>query len=330
VYGAWVGIRPVIASITEPDDFTGSGSGSIVVKIPERASGVAIGGILKDAGVVKTAKAFVSAYEDNPAAASIQPGSYKLRSRMAAAAAIETLLDPQARLLSRVTIPEGKRLVQILDLLAKGTGIPRADFTKAAKDSEALGLPASARGNAEGYLFPATYDVQPGDTATQILAAMVERGQAAVREAGIPEARQHELLTLASIVEVEAGSVADMGRVARVFANRLAGSTGDRRLQSDATVNYATNGSGITTSDAQRNSPSRYNTYRWPGLPPGPVCSPGLAAMKAAVSPTPGRWSYFVTVNPDTGETRFAVTAQEHLANVEVFQAWLRAHPGRR
>jgi UPF0755 protein len=115
-----------------------------------------------------------------------------------------------------------------------------------------------------------------------------------------------------------------MGKVARVLNNRLATSM---PLQLDTTVNYATGKTGLTTSDEDRANPSPYNTYVHPGLPPGPISNPGEEALKAVLSPTPGPWLFFVVVNPDTGETRFAVTPQEHEQNVKLFQAWLRAHP---
>jgi UPF0755 protein len=249
---------------------------------------------------------------------------------MASASAVTALLAPKNRLVTRVTLREGLRLSQILDLVAKQTKIPRSQLAKAAKDAEGIGLPASAKGNAEGYLFPATYDVQPGTTARKLLGDMVGRTEAALREAGVPAAREHEILTLASIVQVEAGSVEDMGKVARVFRNRLAKvDRGIGTLNSDATVSYATNSFAITTTPQQRRSPSPYNTYLKPGLPPGPISSPGLEAMKAALSPTPGPWVYFVTVDPDTGETRFSTTLAQHEEAVKIFQAWLRKHPGR-
>ncbi len=325
VYAAWAGLRPLLASFNEPDDFAGPGTGAVTVKIPDGASGAAIGGVLKDAGVVKTGKAFVDAYSDNPAAAGIQPGTYRLKLEMTGAGAVEALLDPQARLLSRVTIREGLRLTTILDELAKSTGIPREQFVKAAQDAEGIGLPPSAEGKAEGYLFPATYDIEPGETAAEILTKMVERGNDARREAGIPEASERRLMTLASMVQAESGSEADMGKIARVFANRL---KVGQKLESDATVAFAFNSFAVFTTDAQRAAPRPYNTYLYKGLPPGPICSPGLEALRAAMAPPPGKWFYFVTVNLKTGETRFAETFAAHQANNRLLQAWLRDNPG--
>jgi UPF0755 protein len=141
----------------------------------------------------------------------------------------------------------------------------------------------------------------------------------------IPEDQRLSVVTEASIVQAEAGSVDDMGKVARVLDNRLADGM---PLQLDTTVNYANGKSGITTTTEDRQNASPYNTYLHPGLPPGAISNPGEEALRAVLNPTPGDWRFFVVVNPDTGETRFAVTAEEHGANVLLFQQWLQANPG--
>jgi UPF0755 protein len=132
-------------------------------------------------------------------------------------------------------------------------------------------------------------------------------------------------VTEASIVQAEAGSTEDMGKVARVLDNRLADGM---PLQLDTTVNYANGKSGITTTSEDRQNPSPYNTYVHPGLPPGAISNPGEEALRAVLDPTPGDWRFFVVVDPDTGETRFAVTAEEHQQNVLLFQQWLQDNPG--
>jgi UPF0755 protein len=115
-----------------------------------------------------------------------------------------------------------------------------------------------------------------------------------------------------------------MGKVATVLNNRLADGM---PLQLDTTVNYANGKSGLTTTPADRQNPSPYNTYLHPGLTPGPIGNPGEEALRAVLNPTPGAWRYFVVVDPSTGETRFAVTGAEHQQNVLLFQKWLREHP---
>jgi UPF0755 protein len=143
---------------------------------------------------------------------------------------------------------------------------------------------------------------------------------------GVTPDKAQQVLTIASIVQAEGRATPDLPKVARVIENRLAKAM---PLQMDSTVHFISRRRGKAgTSDAERRSASPYNTYLAAGLPPGPIDSPGLSAMQAALNPTPGPWLYFVAVNPATGETRFAVTAAAHAANVKVFLAWCQSHPG--
>jgi UPF0755 protein len=224
-----------------------------------------------------------------------------------------------------VTIPEGVRMVDTLQRVADATGMPLTDLQAAAADPAALGLPAYANGALEGFLFPATYDVEPGDTAVSVLSAMVARTVQALDDLGVAEDQRLTVLTEASLVQAEASTTEDMAKVARVLDNRLAIGM---PLQLDTTVNYANGKAGITTTPEDRQNPSPYNTYVHPGLPPGPISNPGEESLRAVLNPTPGDWRYFVVVDPDTGDTRFAVTGAEHEQNVLLFQRWLQAHPG--
>jgi UPF0755 protein len=118
----------------------------------------------------------------------------------------------------------------------------------------------------------------------------------------------------------------DRAKVARVIYNRL---DKDRKLELDSTVTYAERLKTTTTTKEDRKSKSKYNTYRYKGLPPGPISAPGKAALEAAANPEKGKWLYFVTVNLDTGETRFTDTEEAHEKNVAAFQAWCQANTGR-
>ncbi len=115
-----------------------------------------------------------------------------------------------------------------------------------------------------------------------------------------------------------------MGPVARVLDNRL---KINMKLQLDSTVSYATQKFNVTTTSADRASKSRYNTYEYTGLPVGPISNPGEAALAAALKPAPGPWLFFVTTDPSTGLTKFAVDKAGHDRNVLEFQQWLRDHP---
>jgi UPF0755 protein len=305
-------------------DYTGQGTGEVQIRVQDGDTLSDIGRTLVKADVIASMGPFVDAAETNAASVGIQPGVYGMRLQMSGQAALDRLLEPASRLLSRVTLPEGLTVQRTLARIAEETGRPVEEFQAAAADAAALGLPAYANGQLEGFLFPATYDVEPDDAPADVLRDMVTRSQQAFAELGIPEDQRLIVVTKASLVQAEAGSVEDMGKVARVLENRLADGM---PLQLDTTVNYANGKGGITTSAQDRANPSPYNTYVHPGLPPGAINNPGEDALRAVLNPTPGDWRFFVVVDPDTGDTRFAATAAEHEQNVLLFQQWLRANP---
>jgi UPF0755 protein len=249
-------------------------------------------------------------------------GFYKVKKEMASDDVIALLVDPENIVTDDVTIPEGLRVVDVVDILAKETDFSKADFQKVLDKPEQLGLPDYAEGNPEGYLFPSTYSFGPNEKPVDMLTDMVKRWEQAAQDADL-EARAEalgytpaELMTIASLVEAE-GRGDDMPKVARVIYNRLenpgtAGQNGS--LQIDATVNYAADnelGAVPTEEEIQLDSP--YNTYENIGLPPGPIEAPGDAAMAAAANPADGDWYYYVTVNLATGKTKFATSYDEFL-----------------
>lgn len=300
------------ALLAPPPDYTGDGSGRVLFQVKSGDTVSEIGRNLKAEGVVKSVDAFSDAAKDEPAAQDIQVGYYELKKQLPAKDALDILVDPDNLVQSTVTIPEGLRVDDILPRLAKATDIPLAKYKSAVKDGKAIGLPSYAKGNAEGYLFPATYAFPPDADATDVLATMVDRWRQAAEEADLEAAAKKlgytpgELMIVASLVESEANRDQDRGKVARVIYNRLETDATNGLLQIDATVNYALGrdlGLGLTKKDLDVDSP--YNTRKYPGLPPTPIEAPGDDAIEAAADPTPGDWIYYVTVNLDTGETRF-------------------------
>ena len=320
-------LRPLVTGLSTTNDYVGAGSGAVSVVVQAGDAGRTIGASLEKAGVVKAAAAFSAAAAKDPRAASIQPGTYTLHAHMSAVSALAMLLDPANRKVPRVTIREGLWVSEIVKELSSRTGRPLADYTVALEDPAMLGLPPEAQGDAEGYLFPSTYEFEPKTTAAEQLHTMVAKSLEELDKLGVTPDKIQRVLTIASIVEAEASDSADRPKVARVLENRL---TKQMPLQLDSTVSFVAKRRGkLTTTDAERASKSPYNTYLVAGLPPGPIDSPGVSAMKAAVNPTPGPWFYFVAVNPDTGETRFAVDAAGHEANVKIFQKWCLVNPGK-
>ena len=329
---AYTVLRPVVDGFLESNDYPGPGSGTVEVVVNDGDSGRTIAQSLQKAGVVKTAKAYLDAAATDKRASSIQPGSYTFREQMSAKDALAVLVDPANRDVPRVTIREGLWKNEIFAALSKGTGVPLKDYQAAAKDPAALGLPAPAKGNLEGWLFPSTYEFPTKATAVEQLKTMVAKTGSVLDKAGVAEQDRQRVLTIASIVEGEVSGDADRAKVARVVENRLAshGPPSYGLLQMDSTVHYAVQKRGKAgTTDADRQSSSPYNTYKVQGLPPGPINSPGAASIEAAAHPAAGSWLFFVTVDPDTGETKFATTQAEHDANVREFQTWCREHADR-
>ena len=310
-----------------PADYEGSGTGSVSVVVEEGQTGSQIAQRLADAGVVASSGAFVEALRSNPGS-ELQPGTYTLREHMAAAEAL-TLMRSGGRTTNRVTVREGMWQSEVFQTLSAATGTPVAEYQKAVaaarKNPEVLGLPSSAKGNAEGYLFPATYQFDPGTSATVQLKTMVSHAKAELDRLGVPADEAEKIMIIASLVEAEAKADADRPKVARVIYNRLAL---PMRLQLDSTVSYGVQKRAVTTSDAERAATNPYNTYVRDGLPAGPVDNPGAASIEAARNPAAGTWLFFVTVNPETGETVFSDTKEQHDKAVLQFQAWCQAHPG--
>ncbi|GEL45017.1 ABC transporter substrate-binding protein [Cellulomonas hominis] len=308
-------------------DYPGPGSGEVQVTVASGDTGVAIGQTLHDAGVVATVKAFTDAYAANPGATSIQPGTYALQLEMRAADAVNALLDEANRVSSRVTIPEGYTAAQVYQRIYEVTTIPVEDLQAAAADPAAIGLPAEANGNVEGWLFPSTYEVEPGTTAAGLLSQMVAQTTSQLTSKGVPQDRWEDVLIRASIIEREAKHDEDRPKMARAIQNRLDIAM---PLQIDAIVAYGLGKSGteLTYADTKDAQPpyNPYNVYKLPGLPPTPIASPGGASIDAVLNPAEGDWLFWVTVNLDTGETKFASTFDEHQEYRDELRAWQEAN----
>ncbi len=303
---------------------TGNGKTTTITILPGQI-GADVANSLAKAGVTKTNQAFYDLLLKQKKSPNFEPGTYKLGEQISAKAALAEISDPANRVVSKVVIPEGFNLQQILTRLNTKTGVPMSQLQAEAKNFTQFGLPAGAP-NLEGFLFPATYDFSPGTTAKVMLQTMVTRMNASLKSHGVAPADELRILTLASIIQKEGGTSADFYKVSRVFTNRLAI---NMPLQSDATVSYGAGSKTISTTGAQRADASNpYNTYAHAGLPIGPIAAPGDTAIDAALHPVAGPWIYFVLVNGYTGETVYSTTAAGQAAGVKQWQTWLRAHPG--
>ena len=317
------GVELLTDKLASPGDYPGPGHGKVVFEVETGDTIAQMGRNLKAKGVVKSVDSFTAAALDEPDSTGIQVGFYELQKEMPAAEALSVLVDPANLVKNTVTIPEGLRVTDILDILADKTDFDRAAYEKVLENPDSIGLPAYANGNPEGYLFPSTYDFGPKDKPKDILTKMVARWQQAAEELDLEGGAAAlgytpaEVMTIASLVEAEAKLDPDYGKVARVIYNRLDvpnDSDTNGLLQIDASVNYGLDqqlGVALTTEQLQQDTP--YNTYLRPGLPPTPIEAPGNKAIEAALNPTEGPWYFYVTTNLATGETKFAETYDEFL-----------------
>jgi len=323
--GHWA-VDKVKSALGNTPDYPGPGSGSVTVQVRSGATSAAIGRDLKAAGVVESVGAFTDAAQADQRSRGIQVGYYQLKKQMKAADALAILVNPKNLIQARLTIPEGYRVKDIVKAIGAKTDIKAAQVNAALKKPQALGLPDAAKGNPEGYLFPATYTVVPGETAEQLLKQMVAKTVAVQKSLDVATKAQklgfttEQIMTIASILEYEGSRDEDYPKIARAIYNRL---DKGMALQSDATVAYANNLSGtVWTTKAQRDNPSPYNTYVHTGLPPAPIGSPGAKTIEAALNPVQGPWLYWLVVNLKTGETRFNTTLEGHNRDKAVLQQY--------
>ncbi|MFF9196171.1 endolytic transglycosylase MltG [Streptomyces sp. NPDC014779] len=330
----YVGYKFWQGRFAEAPDYAGEGTGEVQVEIPQDAGGYVIGNILKKAGVVASVDAFVSAQQKNPRGLSIQAGAYTLKKEMSAEAAVRLMLSPASQ--AGLTIPEGKRNAWVYEQIDKKLEL-KAGTTQGVAKAKAndLGLPDWAKNHEnvkdplEGFLFPAKYPVVKGQKPEDVLRKMVSRTNAEYTKLDLDaKARElglkgpWELVTVASLVQVEGKYKHDFDKVSRVVYNRLKPGNMETvgRLEFDSTINYLRGESTLDVGQVKdlRQIDDPYNTYRVQGIIPGPISNPGLDALHSAMNPTPGPWYYFVSINEN--KTVFAVTIAEHNRNVAEYE----------
>ena len=292
------------------------------VEIPVGTGSVSMGKRLADAGVIRSAEAFRLAVWMRGSGRRLQAGEYRFDRPMTTAEVVDKIArgDVYVRAL---TFREGltnREMAALFESAGFGTA---AEFLKAARNAQLVSDIDPAARDLEGYLFPDTYTLPRTATATQLVERMVSRFKKALTPELREQAAAHglnvrELVTLASLVEKETGKAEERPIVAGVYANRL---RIRMPLQCDPTVIYALMLAGrydgnIRREDLQMDSP--YNTYRYPGLPPGPIAAPGEASLRAAAAPAAVPYLYFVSRND--GSHVFAATLDEHNRNVATYQ----------
>jgi UPF0755 protein len=297
-------VVPRVIDYFQVPDYSGTGTGtaSVVIKAGDSAGDIA--STLKKDGVIKSTKAFTNAASDNSASQSLQPGVYNLRHHMSGKSALAALLDPKSRdRASNALVPEGATTLDVSATLTKLCGpAQQGAIQQALRSGPDLGIPvtykvgAKVATSAEGFLYPATYTIDPPCKPVEVLQKMVLRFISQDRDthfaatAAKSGLTPYQALIVASIAQSEAKYEADMPKVVRTILNRLNAS---QPLQFDSTSSY---GCKLIKQARciynQLDSP--YNTYTHKGLPPTPIDNPGAPAMAAAVHPATGNYLFFV------------------------------------
>jgi len=315
------------------DLYRGYNDTELFVTIPPGSGSAEIARALVDAGIVKDMWAFRAALWWSGDARKLKAGEYRFDRPMSALDVIGKLArgDVFGR---RVTFPEGLTIAEMAKIYESHELGKGSDFIAAARDVSLVADLDPAAKDLEGYLFPETYTLPRGIPAARMIRTMVDR----FKTVFTPEMRQRavdqgmtvrQIVTLASLVEKETAQADERPLVAAVYRNRLTIGMG---MQADPTVVYALQKAGRYDGNIRRQDlafDSPYNTYRYPGLPPGPIASPGRASLEAALAPADVKYVYFVSRNDGTHV--FASTLDEHNRNVQKFQVeYFRAQRAQR
>ncbi|MFF1713921.1 endolytic transglycosylase MltG [Streptomyces sp. NPDC058268] len=316
---------------TSPD-YAGEGTGLATVDIPKGAGGYVIGQKLKEAGVVKSVDAFVSAQAQHDKGNTIQEGVYVLKKEMSAKSAVELMLSPKSR--NNLIIPEGRRNSWVYSQIDARLELDKGTTAGVAKKEwKSLGLPDWANTNKdikdplEGFLYPSSYPVAKGQKPEAVLKKMVAHATQKYDELSLKSKAAElqlkdplQVLTVASLVQAEGMTHDDFKKMASVVYNRLktSNTVTNQKLEFDSTYNYLKRQSEINIPISKiRTDPDPYNTYYHRGLPPGPIGNPGDEALAATLAPDRGGWMFFISV--DGKKTQFTKTLTEHEKLVKEF-----------
>ena len=340
-------VNYVLAKYIEPVDQ--NDATPIEVTIPASSSASSIARILYGAcgydkdGLISSTAAFKVYVDFVGKANSLKAGTYVLSKNMSIKQIVEELCEGNpAKATVKFTIPEGYTIQNIAKVLQEKGLIQNEDqLYVAARTGEAFAnfafiADAGATMNAtsrsyvlEGYLFPDTYEVYADASVETILVKMLNRFNEVYSEEYVSRAQQlgmtmDQVVTLASLIEREAAAPGDFSKVSAVFHNRL---KQDMPLQSCASLSYALGVTKYVFNATEQATESLYNTYKFKGLPVGPVCNPGKAAIEAALYPNEqflaDGYLFFCNQNPkETSELVFAKTYEEHEQNVEKYQQY--------
>jgi UPF0755 protein len=290
----------------------------VFINIPPRTGTREIAGMLQGAGVIRDKWQFLAARAINRQA-NLQAGEYKFDRPMTPWEVFAKIARGDV-FYYELRVPEGSNMFDIAASLEKLGLIKREDFLTVARDPSLIRDIAPEAPTLEGYLFPSTYRMIRQTTAQQLAREMTNQFRRVWKDLAGADADVNRVVTLASLVEKETAVPEERPEIASVYANRLAVGM---KLDCDPTTIYAAILEGryrgtIYRSDLE--SPNPYNTYRTPGLPPGPIANPGVASLKAAVAPIQTKYLYFVAKPDGSGAHVFSETLEQHNAAVRDYR----------
>jgi len=294
------------------------GTGNAVVFIPKGSGVRQIKTILGSKGLVGDDVRFLILAQLSGLAGSLRAGEYSIPYGLTPGKVLH-ILERGEVLQHKITIPEGLTASQIGAIFAEDKWVERERFDTLITDQDFIRTLGLNQQSLEGYLFPDTYTLERNGTDEKaIIRLMIKRFQEVFNvlgEISSGNLNVHQIVTLASIVEKETSVASERPLIARVFLNRL---ENGMRLQSDPTVIYGLENftGSLTKSDLKK--ATLYNTYVIKGLPPGPICNPGLASLKSVVSPAKAKYLYFVSTNE--GTHYFSTTLEEHNQAVKKYR----------
>lgn len=311
---------PIFAAYTlllKPDVHVAAGR-PVTVTVPEGAGAADIARILAEAGVVENAQMFRLRTRFDGVDGAFKPGKYDLDTRMPYEELVKRLVAGPPVAYVDVTIPEGFTIDQIAARLEEKIGIPASEFIELTKHgaeryaAERPYLRDVKTGSLEGYLFPKTYRIKEGMTADDVVHTMLDQFDTEVAQVDLGHAVSknltlHDVVIIASMIEREARLDEERPLVSSVIYNRL---RKGMRLEIDATIEYILPGNRPRLLNKHLAIDSPYNTYRYPGLPVGPISNPGLASLKAAAQPADTPYLYYVLTGKDGSHT-FCATYEE-------------------
>ena len=336
---------------TYPDRATGPATGTVEVEIPRGAGAQKVSELLGQAGLINHPAYFRLYSGQRGAASRFRPGRYKIQAPITPRQLVDMIVKGVADELVTVTIPEGKNMIEVAEILGSAGVASKDELLAHAMDAmfvKSLDLPGRTL---EGYLFPDTYKLRPRSQASRVLVTMVRRHRQVFDElrAANPTVANYlrtklkfddaAIVTLASIVEKETGQPQERPRIAQVFINRIVKSNfRPKLLQTDPTIVYGCTVAplflGVASPACAKwdgrihriqldDKANPYNTYTHEGLPPGPIANPGRAALTAVFRPDGTNYLYFVAKNDGTHQ--FSATIAEHEAAVVKYQRGGRA-----